>query len=135
MRSNVVPNFKYNTFNFSFFIYQNILRNIDKKKRKNILWSHELWLWEGNQNSKFFHTSTLVWKRRNVVLTIKDDQRWILDKHGIAKYFIDNFNSLFTSSNLDMLRNLKHLFATLVIEEENATLIKIPIEKEIKECV
>lgn len=54
---------------------------------------------------------------------------------GFAKYFIDNFDSLFTSSNLNMPRNLEHLFAASITKEENVALIRIPTKEELKECV
>ena len=43
--------------------------------------SRELWLQEGDRNSRFLHLSTIIRQRRNCIQEIKlDDGSWISDK-------------------------------------------------------
>lgn len=51
----------------------------------------ELWLKKGNKNSKFFHLSLAVRRRRNKILAVKDGREWINDKDEIKDYFIGKF--------------------------------------------
>lgn len=44
---------------------------------------------------KFFHTSLILRRRRNIILLIKDGSNWIEDKKGIRDYFENNFKELF----------------------------------------
>lgn len=57
--------------------------------------SRETWLKEGDKNSKFFHISITVKRRRNRIMAIKNGKDWISEEEGIKNYFIENFNILF----------------------------------------
>ena len=61
--------------------------------------SRELWVKEGDRNSRFFHLSTIIRKRRNCISEIKlDDGTWIRERGEIQNYFLEKFSSLFSSS-------------------------------------
>ena len=58
--------------------------------------SRELWLKEGDRNSRFFHLFTLVRRRRNRTEEIKlEDGSWINNKFDIQSYFEENFKTLY----------------------------------------
>ncbi|XP_050259924.1 uncharacterized protein LOC126704995 [Quercus robur] len=63
--------------------------------REDLKWkqkSREIWIREGDQNTRFFHLSTLVRRRRNCIQEIKlEDGSWINDGEDIQMYFIENF--------------------------------------------
>ena len=62
--------------------------------------SRELWLKEGDRNSRFFHLSTLIHRRRNLISEIKlDDGSLINNRANIQDYFEGSFSSLYQSSN------------------------------------
>ena len=62
--------------------------------------SRKLWLKEGDRNSKFFHLSTLVRKRRNSIVKIKlDNVEWIHSRDEIERYFTAQFQNVYQSSN------------------------------------
>jgi hypothetical protein len=75
----------------------------DWLEREELKWrqkSREIWLKEGDKNSRFFHLSTLVRRRRNFIREIKlEDGQWIQSRTEIDRYFAINFQNLFQSSN------------------------------------
>ncbi|KAF4375589.1 hypothetical protein G4B88_022236 [Cannabis sativa] len=79
------------------------LRIIELEQRQERIWrqkSRELWVAIGDCNSKFFHTATLIRRRRNSIRAILDDgQDWILDRAGIGEYFTRKFRGLYQSQN------------------------------------
>ncbi|XP_075663408.1 uncharacterized protein LOC142632996 [Castanea sativa] len=61
--------------------------------------SREIWLKEGDRNSRFFLLTTLVRRRRNFISDIKqEDSSWISGREAIQEYFKANFQSLYQSS-------------------------------------
>ena len=61
--------------------------------------SRELWVKEEDRNTKFFHLSTIIRRRRNCISEIKlDDGSWINSRVEIQNYFIDNFKTLYPTS-------------------------------------
>lgn len=95
--------------------------------------SRELWLKEGDQNTKFFHLSTVIQCRRNMIDAIKDGDNWVLREEKIVEYFQQNFKELF-DSNLNRLEvHFENLFSEKITERENINLLRIPIKEEIKD--
>lgn len=105
------------------------MESINKQK------SRELWLNEGNKNTKFFHLSTVIRRRRNRINAIKDGQKWLFEEHAIANYFETNFEELFSSDYSNHSPDIEDLISPCITEEENNFLSKIPLEEEIKESV
>ena len=93
-----------------------LLRDELRLKQK----SRELWLKEGDQNSRFFHLSTLVQRRRNRIKEIKlEDGSWINNRYDIQSYFEENFKTLYRTSEPHVPRDLENLIAPCIFEEEN----------------
>ena len=70
-----------------------------QKIRSEILWhqkSRELWLKHGDKNSKFFHLSTTIQRRRDNIDAIKTgDGNWISESNHIRHLFLEGFKNLF----------------------------------------
>ena len=63
-----------------------------------------LWLVEGDSNASFYHTSTLVCRRRNQISYVKDRMRnRINGDREIADFIRGGFSDLFTSSHSSSL--------------------------------
>lgn len=70
----------------------------------------ELWVKNGDGNTKFFHTSIIVHRRRNFIplITLDNDLKtWGRDQ--IGNYFLNQFNSVFSSDNPILDTTLKDL--------------------------
>jgi hypothetical protein len=107
--------------------------------RSEMLWrqkSREMWLKDGDKNSKFFHLSTLIRRRRNSVDAIKSNSRdWITDKKEIKKVFLSNFIEQFSKEEVDFPCDLENLISPVISTEENESLCSIPTPQEIKKVV
>ena len=98
--------------------------------------SKELWLKNGDMNTRFFHLSTLKRRRKNRITEIKlDNGQWINDTEDIQLYFKEKFRSLYQSSNPQFPNNLEGLIQACVSEEENSKLCEVPFVEEIKRTV
>jgi hypothetical protein len=54
--------------------------------------SRDLWLKDGDKNSKFFHLSTLIRRKRNSIDAIRDDDGdWITSKKEIRSHVVSKF--------------------------------------------
>lgn len=83
---------------------------------------------EGDTNSKIFHTSLTVKRRRrrNIIHVIKDKQFWIQGLKGISDYLIQNFKELFQSSHPLITNELEVLGMKEITDLENTMLLNIP---------
>lgn len=61
--------------------------------------SRENWLKMGDRNSRFFHASILVSRRRNRVLALFKDGVWFYERKQIEELLIRNFQNLFSPEN------------------------------------
>jgi hypothetical protein len=73
--------------------------------QEDLLWktkSRETWLTCKDLNTKFFHASTLIRRRRNSIDFLKTSSgAWISDRNSIGGCFTSHYNSLFSSSQPD----------------------------------
>ena len=91
-----------------------------------------LWLVEGDRNSAFYHTSTLVRRRRNRILCMKDKVgNWLSGDKEIADYIRKGFMELFKSDHCSVsLANWNPPFWHSNLNEEEAAAIDIVVTDE-----
>ena len=102
------------------------------------LWqnSRKLWVKDGDRNSRFFHLSTIIRRRRNYISKIKlENGSWIRDLEDIQRYILDNFSSLYNTSHPQFLENLESLIQPCVADQDNVELYRVPSRDEIKNVV
>ena len=107
--------------------------------RNEILWrqkSRETWLREANKNSKYFHLSIVIRRRRNSIDAIKSDTGgWITDKKSIREHFLLKFRKLFKEETVDFPENLDNLIPPSIMVDDNEDLCRIPSPLEIKKTL
>ncbi|XP_030502458.2 uncharacterized protein LOC115717615 [Cannabis sativa] len=115
------------------------LEILDKEHKMERIWKQklrELWVKHGDCNSKFFHTATMVRRRRNRINAINvDGVNWIFNRGDIGDYFIRNFKELFESQQPVISGDFDSLFEPRVSVQENSELCRCPTDMEIKDVV
>ena len=64
------------------------------------------WFIQGDRNTRFFHISTVIRRKRNIIFCLQDDQgNWVCDEHGVAELVRSGFVKLFSSDSVSVPRN------------------------------
>ncbi|XP_042950095.1 uncharacterized protein LOC122282210 [Carya illinoinensis] len=107
----------------------------EQMKQEEILWRQKSrinWLTTTDLNTKFYHLSTTIRRRRNGIDSIKlGPGNWTMDQNIIESTFINYFESIYASTNPSFPENLENLFVSQISGEENDILIAIPSDDEI----
>jgi hypothetical protein len=94
--------------------------------------SREVWLTCKDLNTRFFHTSTIIKRRRNAIDFLKlPSGIWSSERQTIGSCFITHFKDLFSSSAPPLDDDLMSLFDPCISPEDNNSLCVIPSEQEI----
>uniref|UniRef100_A0A2N9FSF1 Uncharacterized protein n=1 Tax=Fagus sylvatica TaxID=28930 RepID=A0A2N9FSF1_FAGSY len=103
--------------------------------RNELTWrqkSRETWLKDGDRNSKFFHISTVVRRRRNSIDAIRgDDSEWIVKVLEIREFVVGKFQEMFTAEEIAS-NELEDIIAPSITVEENSLLCQVSTPIEIK---
>ena len=85
--------------------------------------SRETWLKVGDKNSRFFHLSTIIRRRRNSIDAIKSDNgEWMIDKEEIKEFIVSKFQNLFTEEPIFFPVNLDNLISPSISLLKNESL-------------
>ncbi|XP_075670077.1 uncharacterized protein LOC142639824 [Castanea sativa] len=92
----------------------------------------------GDRNTTFYHVSTLVRRKRNQILAIKDSTGdWIHEENGIKDFIRRGFEGVYTSSLLSRSRHnpLPSQWQAKLSEEEKRSISGAASEEEIKSAL
>lgn len=74
-------------------------------EQEEMIWyqkSREKWIVLGERNTKFFHTSTIIRRRRNRIELLRDDDgRWISNSQDLEKLATDYYRKLYSVEDVD----------------------------------
>lgn len=74
-------------------------------EQEEVLWlqkSREKWCVHGDRNTKFFHMSTIIRRKRNrVEMLKKDETQWVSDAKELEKLAVDYFRKLYSLEDVD----------------------------------
>uniref|UniRef100_A0A803P0S6 Reverse transcriptase domain-containing protein n=1 Tax=Cannabis sativa TaxID=3483 RepID=A0A803P0S6_CANSA len=117
-----------------------ILLEIEEvSSRQSNIWrqkSRELWLRDGDRNTRFFHASTVIRRKRNFISSVSDDGVfWLRTRQEIGNYFTNNFKEVFSSSHPDIGQDLFELLPPVINDEMNVELTRVPSEEEVRKVV
>ncbi|XP_062099802.1 uncharacterized protein LOC133805647 [Humulus lupulus] len=103
--------------------------------QKEVFWkqrSKQVWLREGDQNSKYFHASARARRRSNRIISLCNEQGMSIGwADGLQDLIVDYFQHLFTPSASDWGPVVDILTPRLSVEQ-NATLLASVDEDEVK---
>lgn len=112
----------------------------------NLLWEREekywfqrsrvSWLKWGDENSSFFHKTTIQRRARNKIVRVRNDiGDWVEDREGIGNCFSSFYHSLFTKSGRRNLDRVLSYVAPKVSDQDNVNLLRPIGDLEIKQVV
>lgn len=84
--------------------------------------SREKWVALGDRNTQYFHTSTIIRRRRNKIEMLKDDEGlWVLEHQRLEKLAVEYYTQLYSLDDVDLVvPSLPHAgFTTLTQDEKN----------------
>ncbi|KAM6568696.1 hypothetical protein CsatB_016681 [Cannabis sativa] len=104
-------------------------------EKQELIWrqrSREIWLTDGDRNSKFFQASTMVRRKRNFIWSLKNDLGSVVFLKKEKGEVLNNyFKRLFSSFNPYFPEDLQGLISGDITTRENEDLISIPTHEEI----
>ncbi|XP_060964883.1 uncharacterized protein LOC133033858 [Cannabis sativa] len=106
--------------------------------QKEVFWrqrSKQLWLQEGDKNSKFFHATASSRRRMNAIDKLQcEDGRWVDWDSGLPDVMCSYFQNLFTSSNCSMDDVIAGISST-VTPLQNDSLLQPVTQEEVKSAL
>ena len=106
--------------------------------RDEMVWkqkSRKIWLKEGDRNSKFFHLSMIIRRRRNSIDVVRNQSGlWITEKKEINEFFLENFKQVFTEEEVDFPADFENLIQPSIPNEENTEICTTTTPHEIKKA-
>ncbi|KAL8088671.1 hypothetical protein AgCh_038446 [Apium graveolens] len=102
---------------------------------REIFWrqrSKQLWLQDGDKNSKYFHKTASGRRRNNHIQKLQDDNgNWLDWEHGLPELVKSYFNNLFKASNTEYEEVLERVSCSIT-DIQNAELLRPVVEEEVK---
>lgn len=94
------------------------------------------WLTTSYLNTKYFHLSTIIQRRRNSIENILSRTReWLKERDSIGDHMVNFFQLLYTSDKPEWDEELEDLIQPVITVEENIQLHRIPTKEEIKSAM
>jgi len=122
---------------------RNLLEQLEGRERQEeIYWrqkSRNLWLQEGEKNTKFFHNSVIQNRHRAKILKIKDREGHTVETRGeVEEVLVSHFSKVLKEDGTDRgndIAQITRLIPRVVSREHNLLLLKAISMQEVEEAV
>lgn len=109
------------------------------ERREAVFWKEKAktrWIEEGDSNTHYFHVTTLIHRRYNLVTNILDaNNLWVTDMNHIGAQFESYFKQIFSSGHVLCPEEARCLFYSSLSAHNNATLTACPSPAEIHQII
>ncbi|KAA3481886.1 reverse transcriptase [Gossypium australe] len=90
-------------------------------QQEETLWfqkSREKWIVQGDRNTKYFHTATIVRRRRNKIEGVKNTTgTWVTDPEALKQMTMEYFQKLFTPENDTCHNSIRSAFPKIMEQD------------------
>ena len=121
---------------------QDLLKELDLiLRQEEELWamkSRVNWMIQGERNTGFYHASTLIRRKRNQILAIKDAMgEWIYEEAEVKAFIRNGFNDIYTTSLSSVSRSEAYStqWQASLTEEEKASISGGVSDAEVKSAL
>ncbi|XP_060969090.1 uncharacterized protein LOC133036597 [Cannabis sativa] len=106
--------------------------------QKEIFWrqrSKQLWLREGDQNTRYFHAAASSRRKNNFIQALKDETgSWVQWGSGLSQVMVDYYTNIFHSRGSNYAEVLD-VIQPSIIYEDNVALLQPVLEEEVRHAV
>lgn len=118
---------------------ENLIQELDVVwEQEEVLWfqkSREKWMEFGDRNTTFFHTSTIIRRRRNRIEALRDDEgRWISDKQELENLAVDYYKKLYSLNGLEELVDRLPAEGFPDLDMHETRMLNLPVSSQEVEC-
>lgn len=108
---------------------ENLSREEELQRQK----SREIWLKEGDRNTKYFHSCTIHERKYNRIEKLKkEDGSWLSNREEIGNKLCRSLTTILTSSGVKDLNITKKVTCPIISDEAKENLISVPSEVKLK---
>lgn len=118
-----------------------LIKEFDKVlEQEELLWfqkSREKWVTQGDRNTSFFHTSTIIRRRRNRIEMLKNDEgSWVSNPQELEKLATDYYKRLYSLDDIEQeVESLSNEGFTRITQGEQTELSKPFVGMEVDKAV
>ncbi|GAA0158178.1 hypothetical protein LIER_15272 [Lithospermum erythrorhizon] len=110
---------------------------VSLEREHDVAWEEkEKHLKEGDKNTRFFHASAMIRRRRNLLLGLEDSEGvWQAGTHSVEQVVLNYFGNIFRANPETEPELATHIVDQRVTEKRNHQLTRVITSEEVKHAV
>ncbi|KAG7544019.1 Ribonuclease H domain [Arabidopsis thaliana x Arabidopsis arenosa] len=102
-------------------------------EQEELIWfqkSREKWIAHGDRNTQYFHTSTIIRRRRNRIEMLKDDEnKWVSEPKEIETLAVGYYKRLYSMDDVDLVVEQLPQFGFSALTREEVNDLNTPFSR------